>query len=127
LENLAFAIMHAASNSRHGGCWTDGHIWTLEELVGLLGWWKSIMNWKSRLQAIGIGSVFVAVGYLRIRGGTQVVIHWTGQPLFSFGLIAGGLVLILSAAIPGRLMSKLTAVKKRQVHKSTLPKSSNRW
>jgi hypothetical protein len=71
------------------------------------------MHWKSRLKAIGIGAVLVAVGYVRIRGGTQVVTHWTGQPMFSFGLIAGGLVLIASAAIPERLISRLTTVKKR--------------
>jgi len=71
------------------------------------------MNWKSRLKAIGIGAVIVSVGYLRIRGGTQVVIHWTGQPIFSLGLIAAGLFVIGSAAIPERLISKLTATRKR--------------
>ena len=71
------------------------------------------MNWQSRLKAIGAGAVLVAVGCLRTKGGTQVVTHWTGQPMFSSGLIAGGLVLIASAAIPKRLMSMLTAVKKR--------------
>jgi len=71
------------------------------------------MNWKSRLKAIGIGAVIVAVGYLRIRGGTQAVIHWTEQPMFSLGLIAAGLFVIGSAAIPERLISKLTAARKR--------------
>jgi hypothetical protein len=71
------------------------------------------MNRKSRLKAIGAGAALVAVGYLRIRGGAQVITHWTGQPMFSSGLIAGGLVLIASAAIPKRLMSRLTTVKKR--------------
>jgi hypothetical protein len=71
------------------------------------------MNWKSRLKAIGAGAALVAVGCLRIRGGTQVVIHWTGQPMFSSGPIAGGLLLIASAAIPKRLMSRLATVKKR--------------
>jgi hypothetical protein len=71
------------------------------------------MNWKSRLKAIGIGAVLVAIGYLRIRGGKEVVIHWTGQPLFSFALIAAALVVIASASIPQRLISKLTTVRKR--------------
>jgi hypothetical protein len=70
------------------------------------------MNWKSRVKAIGAGVILVAAGYLRIRGGIQVVTHWTGQPMFSFGLIAAGLVLIASAAIPERLISKLTNIKK---------------
>jgi hypothetical protein len=56
----------------------------------------------------------VAVGYLRIMAGRQVVIHWTGQPMFSAGLIAAGFLLIVSAAIPERWMQKLTTVKRRQ-------------
>ena len=71
------------------------------------------MNWKSRLLAISTGAVLVAAGYLRIRGGIQVVTYWPGLPMFSFGLIAGGLVLIASAAIPEKLMSRLTTVRKR--------------
>jgi hypothetical protein len=74
--------------------------------------WAS-MNWKSRVKAIGAGAILVSIGYLRITAGIQVVTHWTGQPMFSFGLIAAGLVLIASAAIPERLISKLTNVKKR--------------
>jgi hypothetical protein len=71
------------------------------------------MNWKSRLRAVGAGAVLAAVGYLRLKGGTQVVIHWTGQPMFSFGLIAAGLLLMVSAVLPEELLSKLTTVKKR--------------
>lgn len=71
------------------------------------------MNWKARLKAIGAGAILVALGYLRISGGTQVVTHWTGHPMFSFGLIAGGLVLIASAALPEKLMSRFTTIKKR--------------
>jgi hypothetical protein len=71
------------------------------------------VNWKSRLKAIGIGTILLAIGYLLIRGGTRVFIHWTGQPMFSYGLIAAGLVVIASAAIPERLISKLTAIRKR--------------
>ena len=52
----------------------------------------------------------MAAGFFRLKGGTQVVINWTGQPMFSFGLIAGGL-LIASATIPQRLIDKLSTVK----------------
>jgi len=84
------------------------------ELVGLLETKAHTgMNWKSRIKAIGIGAIIAAVGFLRMRGGTQVVIHWTGQPMFSFGLIAAGLVVIASATIPQRLIDKLTTDKKR--------------
>jgi hypothetical protein len=78
-----------------------------------MGYSGPSMKWKSRLKAISAGAILVAVGYLRIRGGMQVVTHWTGQPMFSCGLIAGGLLLIASAAIPKRLLSRLTTVKKR--------------
>jgi hypothetical protein len=71
------------------------------------------VNRKSRLKAIGIGTILVAIGYLLIREGMQVFIHWTGQPMFSYGFIAAGLVVILSAAIPERLISKLTPIRKR--------------
>ncbi len=71
------------------------------------------MKWKSRLKAVGIGAILVAVGYLRVKGGTQVVIHSTGQPMFSFGLIAAGLIVLVSAAIPERVVSRLTTVRKR--------------
>jgi len=70
------------------------------------------MYWKSRVKAIGIGIVILAVGLLRIRGGTQVVIHWTGQPMFSFGLIAAGLVVIATSLMPERLLLKWTAITK---------------
>jgi uncharacterized membrane protein YhiD involved in acid resistance len=72
------------------------------------------MSWKSRVKAIGAGAILVAIGYLRIRGWTQVATLWNGQPMFSFGLIAGGLVLIASAAIPSRLIINLTALKNKK-------------
>jgi hypothetical protein len=53
-----------------------------------------------RLKAIGAGVILVAVGLLRLLGGVQVVTHWTGQPMFSWGLIAAGTVCILFAFIP---------------------------
>jgi hypothetical protein len=53
-----------------------------------------------RLKAVGIGLVLVAVGVLRMLGGVQVVTHWTGQPMFSWGLVAAGVVCILSALVP---------------------------
>ena len=53
-----------------------------------------------RLKALGAGLILIAVGILRILGGVQVVTHWTGQPMFSWGLVAAGIVCILSALIP---------------------------
>ena len=53
-----------------------------------------------RLKAVGAALILVAVGVLRMLGGVQVVTHWTGQPVFSWGLVAAGIVCILSALVP---------------------------
>ena len=71
--------------------------------------------WKSRLRGIVAGFVLVIVGCLRLNAGVQVVTHWTGQPMFSFGLIAGGLVLILASLLPDSLVSRITAESKRKI------------
>ena len=39
-------------------------------------------------------------------GGVQIVRTWTGQPMFSWGLIAAGIVCIVSAFIPNSWISK---------------------
>jgi len=59
-----------------------------------------------RLKAIGAGLILVVVGLLRMGGGVQVVTHWTGQPMFSWGLIAAGFVCILSTLIPSSWIAK---------------------
>ena len=62
-----------------------------------------------RLKAIGIGLIIAAVGVLRLVGGVQVVTHWTGQPMFSWGLIAAGICCIVSAFIPRSWIDKTAA------------------
>ena len=59
-----------------------------------------------RVKAIGAGLVLAAVGFLRLLGGVQVVTHWTGQPMFSWGLIAAGIICILSAFIPNSWVAR---------------------
>jgi serine/threonine protein kinase len=59
--------------------------------------------------------------------GTQVVIHWTGQPMFSFGLIAAGLVVIASATIPERLISKTHHCQETINSKQPTTKTSAEW
>ena len=53
-----------------------------------------------RLKAVGAGLILVTVGVLRMVGFVQVVTHWTGQPKFSWSLVAAGIVCILSALVP---------------------------
>jgi hypothetical protein len=59
-----------------------------------------------RLKAVGAGLILVAVGVLRMLGGVQVVTHWTGQPMFSWGLVAAGIVIVLSALVPPSWIAK---------------------
>lgn len=40
-----------------------------------------------RFKGIGIGLIIAAVGIMRLIGSVQVVTHWAGQPMFSWGLI----------------------------------------
>jgi hypothetical protein len=49
---------------------------------------SEIRNAKTRfgrLKAIGAGIILVAIGTVRLIGGVQVVTHWTGPPMFSWG------------------------------------------
>ncbi len=54
----------------------------------------------SRIRLILFAVILAGVGLLRLRGGILVVRHFTGQPMFSWGLIAGGIVCILLAIVP---------------------------
>jgi hypothetical protein len=59
-----------------------------------------------RLKLIGAGLVLALVGIVRMLRGFQVVTHWTGQPLFSWGLISAGGICILLALIPMSWIAK---------------------
>jgi hypothetical protein len=41
-----------------------------------------------RLKLAAAGFALAGVGIARLMQGIQVVTHWTGQPMFSWGLIA---------------------------------------
>jgi hypothetical protein len=45
--------------------------------------------------------------------GIQVVRHWTGQPMFSWGLLAGGAVVVAAALIPDQWVLRLVTLKRR--------------
>ncbi len=53
-----------------------------------------------RLRLIVFGVILVGAGLLRLNGDIQVVRHYTGQPMFSWGLIAAGIVSVLLAVVP---------------------------
>jgi len=67
---------------------------------------KSSNTRYGRLKAIGAGLLLIVVGKLRLLGGVQLVTHGTGQPMFSWGLIAGGILCIASALVPRSWMAR---------------------
>ena len=60
----------------------------------------------ARLKLIAAGAVLILVGTVRLLNGVQVVRHWTGQPMFSVGLVAAGGLCILLAFIPTSWIEK---------------------
>jgi hypothetical protein len=61
---------------------------------------QPIVRPYGRLKLIGAGVVLALVGMARMLRGVQVVTHWSGQPMFSWGLMAAGGLCILLAVIP---------------------------
>lgn len=61
---------------------------------------KSSNTSYGRFKAIGAGVLLIVVGKLRLLGGVQVVTHGTGQPMFSWGLVAAGILCIALALVP---------------------------
>ena len=62
-----------------------------------------------RLKLVGAGLAMTAVGIAMLLRGVQVTTHWTGQPMFSWGLIAGGGLCIFLALIPASWIAKAVA------------------
>ena len=59
-----------------------------------------------RLKLMGAGCALAGVGILRLLGGVQVVRHSNGQAMFSWGLIAGGIVCFVFVFIPVSWVAK---------------------
>ena len=62
-----------------------------------------------RLKLVGAGLALAIVGSALLLRGVQVVTHWTGQPMFSWGLIAAGGLCVLLAVIPASWIAKAAA------------------
>jgi hypothetical protein len=69
-----------------------------------------------RLVAAGLALAGV-VTVLLLRD-VQVVGHWTGQPLFSWGLVAAGCLCILLAMIPDSWVEKATGMEGKKAKHS---------
>lgn len=59
-----------------------------------------------RLKLLGAGLALAIVGTALLLRGVQVVTHSTGQPMFSWGLIAAGGLCVLLALIPASWIAK---------------------
>lgn len=64
-----------------------------------------------RLKLVGAGLVLALVGFLRMARGVQVVMHWTVQPMFSWGLLAAGGLCNLLALIPTSWVAKAATTR----------------
>lgn len=62
-----------------------------------------------RLKLLGAGLALAIVGSALLLRGVQVVTHSTGQPMFSWGLIAAGGLCVLLALIPASWIAKAAA------------------
>ena len=69
-----------------------------------------------RLKLIGAGLVLALVGIVRTLRGVQVVTHWTGQPMFSWGLISAGGICILLALVPLSWIAKAATKHSKDHH-----------
>jgi hypothetical protein len=62
---------------------------------------------KRRLGAAAIGIVLVFVGLVRQVSGETVLIHWTGQQQYSYGVIAAGGFMLLISLVPNSWLDRL--------------------
>ena len=58
------------------------------------------------------GGLFVVIGYWLISHGVHVFIGRYRQPVFSYGIVAAGIVIFVVSAAPPWLIIKMTAIKK---------------
>jgi hypothetical protein len=65
----------------------------------------------ARLKLAGAGLILAGVGIAWMLNGVQVVRHSTGQPLFSWGLVASGVLCIILAMIPQSWIAKAAEAK----------------
>jgi len=66
-----------------------------------------------RLKLVGAGLAFAVVGTTLLMSGVQVVTHWTGQPMFLWGLIAAGGLCVVLAIIPASWIAKAATTDSR--------------
>jgi hypothetical protein len=78
---------------------------------------RSSSRW-GRIKLIGAGVVLIGVGMALMRAAVQVVTHWTGQPMFSWGLVAAGLLCVVLAFIPISWIEKAAEIPRERAKHS---------
>jgi hypothetical protein len=64
---------------------------------------------RDRLLAIGFCAFLIVVGVFRIQHGTTYVLNWYREPVYSYGLIIAGVIVLPFALISSRWADKVFA------------------
>lgn len=70
-----------------------------------------------RLKLLASGFILGGLGIVRLLNGIQVVPHFSRQPLFSWGLVAAGLVCLVLAAIPTSWIARAAKLPARSTRR----------
>jgi hypothetical protein len=62
---------------------------------------------------LAFGLAIAGVGMLWMKAGVQVQAHWTGQPMFSWGLVASGALCMLLALVPASWITKAATARSK--------------
>jgi len=78
---------------------------------------RASTSW-GRMKLVAAGLVLAGVGIALLLRDVQVVKHWTGQPIFSWGLVAAGCLCIVLATIPDSWVAKAAETESKRAKHS---------
>jgi hypothetical protein len=70
---------------------------------------KRVVNIKDRLLVTAAGILLVFGGVFRIQHGAEYVLNWYREPVYAYGLIIAGVIVIPLGWMPARWSGKLVA------------------
>ena len=74
-------------------------------------------TWKKRLQCLVGGILAFLIGWWQLHHGMFAWRSYNGQPVFAYSGIAAGIVLILAALAPARIIAEMASVRKYQPYR----------